>query len=465
MNSFESSVEAGLGVWREGVLFLAAVSGGADSVAMLHALARLRGRRRFRLHCIHVEHGIRPLEESRGDAMAVAELCRDLKISLRIVSIAPGKVEALGKKGLGLEAAARFFRRRAWTREARRLGAEWVLTAHTRDDLLETILMRMLRGAGPGGLAAMPRTRGLVLRPLLGLDRADVLCYLQEEGLHFRTDSTNKDIRFFRNRIRLKLIPCLAMYFPGWKKSLLSLGETQRLVADFLSSEAEKRFPWEGGRAGLSIPADLFFREDPILREEALFQGADFLAVPAPPRRLVIRAFARQESRAAASGGLELEDRDGFVRIRRTSKPVLEQGFSLLIKEPGLYTLKSVALKGAFPRVSGEGFVFRLEMLSQKGDLGWGGQRFPVFCPLVLRPALGDDFIFKAEKKWFLSDVLDRKIRSHYTDIVIVEDFQGPAAFVGLRGKDGDVLLSREEQGGEIPVSGACFFVIPEDRG
>jgi tRNA(Ile)-lysidine synthase len=410
-----------------------------------------------------VEHGIRPPEESRGDALAVAELCRNLKISLRIVSIAPGKVEALGKKGIGLEAAARFFRRRAWTREARRLGAERVLTAHTRDDLLETILMRMLQGAGPGGLAAMPRTRGLILRPLLGLDRADVLRYLREEGLPFRTDSTNGDIRFLRNRIRLKLIPCLDRYFPGWKRALLSLGETQRLTADFLSSQAEKRLPWEMGEADLSIPADLFFQEAPILREEALFQGADLLAPPVPPRRLVIRAFARRESRAAAQGGLEFEDRDGFVRVRRAGKPVLERGFSLLIKEPGLYTLKSAALNGAFSRAFGEeGFVFRLESPPWEGDPG-RGRRFPVFCPLVLRPALGDDFILKAGRKRCLSRILDRKIRSHYTDIITVEDFQGPAAFVGLRGKDGDVLLSREEQGEGIP--GPCFFVIPENAG
>jgi tRNA(Ile)-lysidine synthase len=109
--TFESMVASGLGVYPRGTGFLAAVSGGADSTAMLVALAVLRQEQGYKLYCLHVEHGIRPAVESCGDARAVITLCKRLDVPCRVISIARGKiVETAKQSGLGIEGTARFFR-------------------------------------------------------------------------------------------------------------------------------------------------------------------------------------------------------------------------------------------------------------------------------------------------------------------------------------------------------------------
>ncbi|MDR2028042.1 MAG: tRNA lysidine(34) synthetase TilS, partial [Treponema sp.] len=331
---FELTAARGLGNWPAGTVFLAAVSGGADSTAMLAALSSLRQERGFVLHCLHVEHGIRPGEESRGDAEAVRELCGTLEVPCRIISIAPGRIAGAAKtRGLGIEGAARLYRHAAWNREARRLGAQKVLVAHTRDDLLETVLMRFLRGSGPRGLAAMPPCRGRVLRPLLSLTRDEVLRYLADRGIPYRTDSTNGDIAYLRNRIRNKLIPYLDELFPSWKKTVLALAETQGRTADFLEAEAARRVPWRPSPAGeWTVPRETFFAQPEIIREEALFAMADRLKreeagakkgpAPdrqikntAPPRRSGLRLFTAGKIPAADLGILGVRIRGDAVMV------------------------------------------------------------------------------------------------------------------------------------------------------
>ena len=358
MNNFESRFSAALGLPLSGKVLLAAVSGGADSTAMLAALAALRdeaqhrheGETAFALHCVHVEHGIRPAVESRGDAEAVLALCRELGVPCRVFSIPQGKIAAAASHGgPGIEAAARFFRHRAWNREARRIGADFILTAHTGDDLLETLLMRILLGSGPSGLAPM-QSRGRIIKPLLKFTRHDILSYLGEKGISFRTDSTNSDIGYLRNRIRHKLIPLLDEHFPSWRITLPALAETQSLAAQFIAAEAKKRLPWVREAGVLKLSEEDFFKAPPILREEAVFQGTDELlsgrAQGKAPRRLAVRRAVQQPSHnggAAAEdlGPARLERRNRFITLMPSLRQGGERGFSLLISEPGSYTLKA----------------------------------------------------------------------------------------------------------------------------
>ena len=491
MNSFESRLSAVLegplaGAGKSPVIFLAAVSGGADSTAMLTALAELRKEAGFILHCAHVEHGIRPAEESQGDARAVEALCKELEVPCRVITIPPGRIaEAARSGGSGIEGAARSYRMRALRREARRVGAEWILTAHTRDDLFETLLMRILRGSGPAGLAAMPRTNGRILRPLLDFTRQDVLAYLGEKGIPYRTDSTNADIRFLRNRVRLKLVPLLDDFFPSWRSSLSALAETQSLIAEFLASEAEKRLPWErlftesgpskkvlpGKEFSLRLPEADFLNAPPILREEAIFAGADILAAYSPatikakakdtaggknmktagcnpvPRRYAVRRAAGQGGALAADlGSLRLGRQNGFIEMKPTSQFRGEKGFSLLIKEAGSYTLKGRALgldkgrgrsvPGLLIRAGGEG--------PPSGSVDIPAAFYATF-PLVFRNHRTGDWIYRGGHKRRFSDVLDTNARSEYTGTITVEDTRGPAAIIGM-GRGGDLLvISRED--------------------
>lgn len=423
--SFEAVVDKALdsvpGERLRGARLLAAVSGGADSTAMLAALTALRKERGFVLRCFHVEHGIRPAGESRGDAAAVREFCKKLEVPCRVIHIPPGRIAETAKaRRIGIEAAARFFRHRAWGREAARIGAGRVLVAHTRDDLLETVLMRFLRGAGPAGLAAMPRSRGRVSRPLLDLSRSQVLAYLKERGIPYRTDSTNADTAFLRNRIRTRLVPFLDELFPGWRTSLVNLGETQRLTAEFLTAEAEKRIPWEAAGRIFRVSRDAFFSQPEILREEGVFLAADLLG--GQPRRESVRRFSRGGCRALDLGVLRLEAAGDWVTAAPGPKDYSGEGFSLLIKEPGTYKLT--------------GYPLSLRCSPARDVTAAGG--FFAELPLVLRPSRPDDRIgaFRA---------LDRSRRSGYTGCVTAEDPRGAAAFIGT-GLDGALVIAEREK-------------------
>jgi tRNA(Ile)-lysidine synthase len=409
-STFEQAVFDGLGVVARGTVFLAAVSGGADSTAMLTALAALRERGGFSLRCLHVEHGIRDAAESRGDARAVAALCKRLAVPCRVVSVKHGRIaEVAAQRGLGIEGAARSFRRRIWNREARRIGAARVLVAHTTDDLLETALMRVLRGVGPAGLAAMPRENGRILRPLLALTRRDVLAYLAERGVSFRTDSTNSDIRYLRNRIRHRLVPCLDTFFPQWRTTLFRMAETQRLIADFFSAELPRRAAWQRDGDALWLDEQVFFALPLILREEALFEAVDLLAAralrdapnSAPPKRANLRRFSAGGTRAMDAGSIRLELRGKRVVVLSTSacNTNYDEGFALVLLEDGVYALDG------------------LHIALADGTLEVNGARRNAQPPLVFR-----------QVKNARGEGLDRRRSSRYTISILVEDIKGPLA-------------------------------------
>ena len=374
-----------------GTTYLAAVSGGADSVAMLVALAAIR-EKAFDLRCIHIEHGIRSEAESRGDAEFVKRLCKELNVPCKVVHVKPGRIAVVAKeRGIGIEASARLFRRRAWFREARRLNAR-ILVAHTADDALETTLMRILRGAGPSGLALMPASRGRITRPLISLRRSDVIDYLKEKKIPWREDKTNEDTRFLRNRVRRSLIPLLNESFPQWRAALESFAKTQSLAADFIQNEAGARVVWqpfEGARdPALYTDAGVFFAQPALIREEALFQGIDKLLAQMPAHAYS-GTIKRANIRRFCEGGKKAIDL-GPVRIKKDSQQITlslfpvpcslfpnpqEYGFSLLINKPGLYTLKGAGL----------------EVCEADGKEGEGV--FFALLPLALRPGFKEDAV------------------------------------------------------------------------
>jgi tRNA(Ile)-lysidine synthase len=206
------------------------------------------------------------------------------------------------------------------------------------------------------------RQTGYILRPLLSLTRRDVLGYLGERGLGFRTDESNNDTRYLRNRIRHILVPLLDASFPHWQEPLIRLRETQGLTADFLAREASARLPWRKDGSSLSVDAVSFFAENEIIREEALFQALDSLQTEAcrvcggeqeTPRvkRAALRPFLMGSVSALDLGRLRLENRGGRIAAAVSERAFYEKGFSVLIKRPGVYKLRS---SGFLSRVKGE---------------------------------------------------------------------------------------------------------------
>lgn len=212
--------------WQDMTVLLA-VSGGSDSVAMLRAMASLCPKPKTLLQVAHFNHGLRG-DDADADQAFVQEACRRLGLEC-MVGRAGVDYPPVGSND-GVEASARAARYPFLQETAERIGARYVVTAHTAEDQVETILHRILRGTGIGGLAGMPRARKLgpavtLIRPFLDFHRRELTAYLADIGQNYREDATNADTDLTRNCIRHELLPMLADRFnPSIDQALLRLG-------------------------------------------------------------------------------------------------------------------------------------------------------------------------------------------------------------------------------------------------
>lgn len=204
---------------------LIGVSGGPDSMALLHALHRLAPKYRWELFVVHIDHQLR--EESVEDAAYVARCCRELKVPCRIVNV--DVKERIEAEGGGVQEVARFLRYQVFEEVAREWDIQKLAVAHHADDQVETILMRLIRGTGTAGLMGMQLRRWWkgkeLIRPLLSFTRKEVEAYCHEEHLYPRLDRSNLSVDYMRNRIRIELIPILNTYNPRFREAILQLSE------------------------------------------------------------------------------------------------------------------------------------------------------------------------------------------------------------------------------------------------
>ena len=234
---------------RQGALIVAAVSGGPDSLALLHALSRLRGRLGLRLHAAHLDHRLRG-EESEADARFVERACGGIDVP---VTVDRADVPALRRsRGLSMEEAAREARYAFLSALCERLGADAVATGHTSDDRAETVLMNIVRGAGLAGLrgiepAAERRFYGrrvLLVRPLLEVTGEETAAYCRALRLVPREDSSNRSTDILRNRVRLSLMPLLEEYNPSVREALVRLSVSASRDLDYVESQVDAL--WSG---------------------------------------------------------------------------------------------------------------------------------------------------------------------------------------------------------------------------
>ena len=196
---------------RAGDRIVAAVSGGPDSSALLHLTCDLRHELGFDLHVAHFDHGLR--DQSAGDAEFVRKMALELGIPVVIESA--GANEIAGRRGAGMEDAARRARYDFLERTRLRLGGRFVAIAHNLEDQAETLLLRLFRGAGTAGAAAMRPVSGALVRPILGVSRGAILEYCRQRRVSYRTDHTNAEAIADRNRLRLNVMPELRRVWPG----------------------------------------------------------------------------------------------------------------------------------------------------------------------------------------------------------------------------------------------------------
>ncbi|HVW03162.1 MAG TPA: tRNA lysidine(34) synthetase TilS [Planctomycetaceae bacterium] len=220
---------------------LVGVSGGADSVALIRALVQLREELQCEPTVVHLNHRLRAAADE--DARWVQTLCDSLSVSCRVETVDIAAEAARTRRGI--EETARSARRQLFEAIAADITCTQVAVAHTADDQVETILHHLVRGTGIAGLRGMAASHPLpggarLVRPMLSVNRSDVLAFLRELGQSFREDETNSDERMTRNRIRHELLPLLeSAYNPAIRSALLRLGEQAGDLEEFVAGAAE----------------------------------------------------------------------------------------------------------------------------------------------------------------------------------------------------------------------------------
>ena len=225
----------------KGDLVVIGVSGGPDSVALLHVLTGLQEKYQLALHVAHLDHMFRG-QESRDDACFVDRLARDWGVP---ATVASRDVPALiAQTGMSPQEAARQVRYSFLKEVADGLGAQKIAIGHHADDQVETVLLHILRGSGPEGLGGMRARQHCLIRPFLEITRTDIERYCQQYHLATRKDPSNSKPVYVRNRVRLKLLPLLrADYNPQVTSALLQMANLLREENDFLEQELDHLWP------------------------------------------------------------------------------------------------------------------------------------------------------------------------------------------------------------------------------
>ncbi len=286
---------------RAGERVCVAVSGGADSTALLVGLVEANAGKEALgvvLSAAHVHHGLRG-EEADGDEAFVREICERLGVPLTVFRV--DTAARMAEEDEGLEEAARELRHTA----LRGLAVDVVATAHTLDDQAETVVMKMLRGAwteGLGGISPEVQGQGTrdrgpgtvrIVRPMLGVRRAEVEAFLRERGQGWREDSSNGDLRLMRNRVRRELMPVLRGFNPGVDGLLARMAEVAREEEAYWRAEVERVVaqvvlpgrPVRGGGRAVSTG---------VGEMECGVEVSRLAAMAPALRRRVVRALARR---------------------------------------------------------------------------------------------------------------------------------------------------------------------------
>lgn len=233
-----------------------AVSGGTDSICLMHVLCNLYDD--LTNTCVYVDHLLRP-EESAREKELVESHCSWRSVNfISVTADVPAEVKATGDS---IEACARRLRYAALEEVRREVGADIIAVGHTADDQVEEVLLRLIRGSGLTGLSGMLPRHGRVVRPLLEVNRQQVLAYLKKHAFEFCHDSSNESARFLRNRIRLELLPLLEQRFnPSIRSTILNTVNILKQEEEYIAAESERLYlslakshPGEYGCARRSI--------------------------------------------------------------------------------------------------------------------------------------------------------------------------------------------------------------------
>jgi tRNA(Ile)-lysidine synthase len=340
-----------------------AVSGGADSVFLLHALRELAPRFDILLSIIHIEHGIRGAA-SVADAEFVARLAAEFELPFHL-----RRADVTAMDG-NLEQAARQVRQSVFSDLIAAGTVDRVATGHTQSDQAETVLFRILRGSGLTGLAGiLPVTREGLIRPLLEIGRGEIEAWLRERGIAWREDATNQDRTYARNRLRQDVLPLLRDAFnPQLDQRLSHLAALARDEESYWASELARHPPPATSHQPLVLPVSQLLEAPPALARRLVrryveivkgdLRGIDFDHV----ERVIEMAGSDQGHDRVQMPGLDVCRSFDWIRIAPADSDAPPADFALPLQVPG-----SVELPGSKARIV-------LQVLEKDGSSGVSAQ-------------------------------------------------------------------------------------------
>ena len=409
-----------------------AYSGGPDSTAVLASAAQLRKLPEFQglqLKAVYVDHGLRCQQERTQELAVVQSVCAQLGIPLYMQFLPPGFLSRHDLQQLGTEAVARELRYRYLHKIRACVRAHCIVLGHTRDDQVETVLMRCFQGSGPEGLQGISELSGFLWRPFLEVSKADLLEYNRETGLKCSHDTTNSDAAYTRNYVRHTLLPSIRAAFPGVEGSLLNLADKMRSVEEVLA-EREHEIPELEPQNGIAeydlnefMRLPLYIRVRMVYRLYNRWYPDSFQRLPYRFVRQL--CTCRQDSEQGECGrgyGIRMEKRGTSLFWERAVVPKQKNSY-LIVVQTG-----SVLI----------GNRWRLRFSARAPDFtppfSCNRMEFTAKQPCVIRTRREGDILYLQGGRKKLKEVLremgvDQRERS---DIAVLEDRRGILAMLPL---------------------------------
>ncbi len=296
-----------------GARLVLGLSGGIDSVVLLDTLVALASTYPFALSAVHVNHGIS--SHAPHWAAFCEALCRQRQIPFALEQVVLNR-----NAGMGLEGAAREARYEALARRAAESDADFIVLAHHRDDQAETLLLHLLRGAGPRGLSGMPERRCIrgvranLLRPLLDIPRSAIECHARTQGLEWVEDESNQDVGFKRNFLRNRILPELESAFPGAGQAIVRSAANIAEAGELLDNLADEDLAKVASGSGLDRQGLLLMGE--VRARNALRRWCEILGAPWPGLA-ALKELLRQIATADRGAAVHVRFADWSFRLYR----------------------------------------------------------------------------------------------------------------------------------------------------
>ncbi len=327
---------------------LVAVSGGPDSIALLHALHTRSSEFGITLHVAHLNHGIRG-EAADLDAMFVQEYGSNLGLPVTVEKVDVPSI--MREMGTGEEETARTLRYKFLRNTATYIGADKIALGHNADDRAETVLFNIIRGTGIGGLGSILPVQGDLVRPLIDTPRFRIEQYINEHSLPYRVDESNFDTTYTRNRIRHDLIPLLERdYNPRVKDALVRLAEIAAMDHDLVLQLAKSRRMKIARRDGIDVQGLLntppAVQYELLLREIAEHRGDDKDITFEQVRRIIDALRSGEDFKITLPSGVLYAVRESDVfRIEHKTEPPSVEQFLTKITIPGVTEIGQVGMR------------------------------------------------------------------------------------------------------------------------